>query len=88
MDGCRQIMDLVYPYLDGELVETDRCRIHTHLLACLTCQETFDAERSFLHLFRVGISPHPAPITPRQIVEIVERRSSDADPPIIDHSRP
>jgi predicted anti-sigma-YlaC factor YlaD len=86
MDDCHAVMKLVYPYLDGELGEEDRCRVHTHLLGCFGCQGTFEAERSFLHLFRAGMPVHPATLTARQIAAFVERRSSDPEPPIIDRS--
>lgn len=67
MDDCRAVMKLVYPYLDGELGEESRCRIHTHLLGCFKCQDAFDAERTFLHLFRANVLTQSAPFTVRPI---------------------
>lgn len=80
MSDCDGIMKFLYPYLDGELDERDRTRVYTHLLGCLTCQNTFNAERSFLHLLRTNTTSSPAPMTPRQVAEFVHRRSS-SDPP-------
>ena len=81
MSDCGRIFQLLYPYLDGELDEGDRCRVHAHLLECLTCQDAFNAERSFLHLLRINTSTEPAPITPKEIAKLAEKHSpSDADP--------
>lgn len=77
-------MRLVYPYLDGELGGDDRCRVHTHLPGCLTCQTAFDAERSFLLLFRVNTPTPPAPLTARQVSEFVRHSAPETEPPITD----
>lgn len=81
MDNCRGVVKLLYPYLDGELAEDDRCRVRTHLLGCLKCQTLFEAERSFLHLLRVNTTPSAAPFPADQITEFVRRKSSEPDPP-------
>jgi predicted anti-sigma-YlaC factor YlaD len=82
MSDCDGVMRFLYPYLDGELEEGDRCRVHAHLLGCLTCQDAFNAERSFLHLLRINTASPPAPVTTRQITDSVQRRSSsDSDSP-------
>ena len=80
MSDCDGVMKFLYPYLDGELEEGDRCRVHAHLLACLACQDAFNTERSFLHLFRINTTSTQAPVTPRQITEFVRRNPpSDSD---------
>lgn len=81
MDKCRGVAKLLYPYLDGELAEDDRCRVRTHLLACLKCQTVFEAERSFLHLLRVNTTPSPAPFPADHFTEMVRQKSSELDPP-------
>jgi predicted anti-sigma-YlaC factor YlaD len=82
MSDCDGVMRFLYPYLDGELAEGDRCRVHTHLLGCLTCQNAFNAERAFLHLLRTNTTSPTAPLTPRQIAEFVQSRSSsESEPP-------
>lgn len=49
---CRELDNLVYPYLDGELVEDDRVSFEGHLACCESCRTATDRERSTLLLIR------------------------------------
>jgi anti-sigma factor (TIGR02949 family) len=49
---CRELDNLLYPYLDGELVEGDRVAVETHLATCESCRTTCDRERAMLLLIR------------------------------------
>ncbi|MDA8062929.1 MAG: mycothiol system anti-sigma-R factor [Actinomycetota bacterium] len=42
--GCREALDVLYHYLDGELDEERRAVIHYHLERCSPCLEAFDFE--------------------------------------------
>ena len=41
---CIEAVHVLYQFLDGELTETRRVEIQTHLQACLPCWEAFDFE--------------------------------------------
>jgi mycothiol system anti-sigma-R factor len=41
---CREALDRLYTFLDGELTETRRHEIQEHLSSCLPCLEAFDFE--------------------------------------------
>lgn len=49
---CRELDNLLYPYLDGELVDGDRVSVEGHLASCDTCRTAADQERSMLLLIR------------------------------------
>ena len=42
---CRELDNLLYPYLDGELVEGDRIAIEGHLATCSSCRTQADREK-------------------------------------------
>lgn len=41
---CREALDTLYGFLDGELTEARRVQIRRHLDDCLPCLEAFDFE--------------------------------------------
>ena len=41
---CREALDRLYHYLDGELTESRRLQIKEHLDTCMPCLEAFDFE--------------------------------------------
>ena len=43
-DHCREAVDLLYHYLDGELAEEHRITIRRHLIDCPPCYSAFDFE--------------------------------------------
>ena len=43
-DDCREAVDLLYHYLDGELAEEHRITIRRHLIDCPPCYSAFDFE--------------------------------------------
>ncbi len=42
--GCRDAVEALYEYLDGELDDTKRSRIQAHLDGCGSCFEAYDFE--------------------------------------------
>ena len=66
---CRELDKLLYPYLDGELVEGDRVAVETHLAACDGCRASFDREHQTLLLIRsrakAAIAPAPETLRTR-----------------------
>lgn len=49
---CRELDNLLYPYLDGELVDGDRIALESHLAWCEGCRTATDRERSTLLMIR------------------------------------
>jgi mycothiol system anti-sigma-R factor len=47
---CREALDRLYGFLDGELTEERRVEIQEHLRTCLPCLEAFDFEAELKHL--------------------------------------
>ena len=43
---CRELDNLMYPYLDDELIDADRVQVEAHLGACGDCRSSLDKERA------------------------------------------
>ncbi|MEO0077658.1 MAG: zf-HC2 domain-containing protein, partial [candidate division WOR-3 bacterium] len=56
---CREVRDLLGPYLDAELAEAERLRVEEHLKACPGCREEL-AELKALHGLALKAA-HPVP---------------------------
>ncbi len=69
-DFCREAVDLLYLYLDGELGEEHRITIRRHLVDCPPCYSAFDFESEL----RVVIA-HKAR---EQVPDHLRRRVADA----------
>lgn len=52
MTECRQLDDLVTPYVDGELSDADRRWVDDHLLACGACRIRVQTEQAVRALMR------------------------------------
>jgi predicted anti-sigma-YlaC factor YlaD len=46
MNECKQLRDLLGPYLYGDVTDEERSRVDAHLNACEACREHLDACRS------------------------------------------
>jgi len=75
---CTDAVHVLYQFLDGELTETRRLEIQTHLRACLPCWEAFDFEAE-LKLFIGKRCQETAPdaLRERVIRSIAEDPGSD-----------
>src|SRR5262245_28595137 len=77
---CRELDNLLYPYLDGELVEGDRIAVESHLGSCDGCRTQADRERSTLLLIRsrarAGASPAPEALRERLTARLSEENRS------------
>lgn len=55
---CRQALDRVYEYLDGELDPEWMDRVSRHIEVCRRCWPRFDLERRFIrHIRERGFAP-------------------------------
>ncbi|MDP2480187.1 MAG: zf-HC2 domain-containing protein [Candidatus Palauibacterales bacterium] len=58
--GCREVLESLYDYLDGELGPARELRVARHLEACAACGARVRFERSFLQAIRRGRAPSAA----------------------------
>jgi len=49
---CRELDNLLYPYLDEELVDGDRVQMEAHLATCESCRKRTDQEHAVLLFVR------------------------------------
>src|SRR5688572_11359397 len=74
---CRELDNLLYPYLDGELVEGDRVAIESHLASCDGCRTQADRERSMLLLIRSRAKAGVAGGAPESLRDKLSQRLGD-----------
>lgn len=75
---CRDLQQLLHPYLDGELLADEAARLELHLASCATCARHVDVERSNLALIRAALltSSPPAPESLRRALHLSMRGAS------------
>ncbi|MCF6470215.1 mycothiol system anti-sigma-R factor [Nonomuraea sp. MG754425] len=78
---CRDILDKVYRYLDGELTETDVAEIRVHLDECSPCLKEYDLDKAIKALVHkhCGCDPVPADLRSKVLARIAEVRAELAD---------
>ena len=59
---CRQLVELVTDYLDGELVEAELLGVEAHLARCEHCAGYLDQVRRLLELSATLPSTHQVPV--------------------------
>lgn len=77
---CREVMDLLYQYLDRELTPAVADAIRAHLAACRHCfalHHFEDAYRRFLAA-RIRARGAPAPLRRRILDQLFPERDPDA----------
>lgn len=77
---CREALDRLYHYLDGELTESRRQEIKDHLESCMPCLEAFDFEAELkLLIARRCRDDVPAHLRLRVIQAIAEASAGGLD---------
>jgi mycothiol system anti-sigma-R factor len=73
---CREVLDRLYEYLDGELTPIDTARIRQHLEECSPCLNEYGLEEAFRALLRrcCTCEPAPADLRARIMVQITQVR--------------
>jgi len=73
---CREVLQRVYEYLDGELTSSDLARIREHLDECGHCLAEYGLEEAMKALLRRSCVCEPAPqsLRARIMVRITEVR--------------
>lgn len=71
--ACRESLEKLYDFLDGELPETTREQVAGHLEVCRSCYPHFNFERLFLdRLAAVRETPEPCPELARRIRALLD----------------
>ncbi|MEV0996079.1 MULTISPECIES: mycothiol system anti-sigma-R factor [Nonomuraea] len=78
---CREVLDKVYSYLDGELTEGDVAEIRVHLDECSPCLKEYDLDKAIKALVHkhCGCDPVPADLRSKVLARIAQVRSELAD---------
>ncbi|MEO3797879.1 mycothiol system anti-sigma-R factor [Nonomuraea sp. B10E15] len=78
---CREVLDKVYAYLDGELTESDVADIRVHLDECSPCLQEYDLDKAVKALVHkhCGCDPVPADLRSKVLARIAQVRSELAD---------
>ncbi|WP_188197473.1 mycothiol system anti-sigma-R factor [Nonomuraea sp. SYSU D8015] len=78
---CREVLDKVYAYLDGELDEGDCVDIRVHLDECGPCLKEYDLDKAIKALVHkhCGCDPVPADLRSKVLARIAQVRSELAD---------
>ena len=63
---CREVVELLWEYIDAELTPEMESRIRSHLEACEPCYTHYDFQRAFVEFVRRhGNEATPAPLRQR-----------------------
>ncbi|MEU6730644.1 mycothiol system anti-sigma-R factor [Nonomuraea wenchangensis] len=78
---CREVLDKVYAYLDGELTEHDVVEIRVHLDECSPCLKEYDLDKAVKALVakHCGCDPVPADLRSKVLDRIAQVRAELAD---------
>lgn len=71
--GCREAAERLYEYLDHELTEDEREKVHEHFEICRRCYPRLAFERSFLEAVARAREGRPMPPELRaRVLEMLE----------------
>lgn len=74
--SCREAVDRIYEFLDGELTEEKAREIRCHVRQCDRCYPMYDWERMFLDYVRDRADhPEDNPKLRRKVESMLERRA-------------
>ncbi|MDP4511439.1 mycothiol system anti-sigma-R factor [Nonomuraea sp. NBC_00507] len=78
---CREVLDKVYAYLDGELTDSDVVEIRVHLDECSPCLKEYDLDKAIKQLVHkhCGCDPVPADLRSKVLARIAQVRAELAD---------
>ena len=73
---CREVLERVYEYLDGEMTSSDIAKIRQHLDECSPCLSEYDLDVALKALIRrsCGCERAPEALRARIMVRITEVR--------------
>lgn len=76
---CDEVVERLWPYLDGALADAERGRVAAHLAECMECTSHFDYAQAFLDaVHQVSGAPPPARSTLRErVLEALRKEGFD-----------
>ena len=75
--SCRQAVEQLWSYIDGELSADERERVHQHLAACHDCYPHYDFQKAFLEFVeRQAEKPVPPGLRRRVFLRLLAEESS------------
>ncbi|WP_327089650.1 mycothiol system anti-sigma-R factor [Nonomuraea sp. NBC_01738] len=78
---CREVLEKVYAYLDGELAEGDCADIRVHLDECSPCLKEYDLDKAVKQLVakHCGCDPVPGDLRSKVLARIDQVRTELSD---------
>ena len=86
---CREVLQRVYEFLDGEVDETNRGTIEGHLDGCTNCFEAFDFEAELRLMVRAKLAgevPCPGHLREKILEALACCDPVDSEPEPAEHS--
>jgi len=71
MKNCRETLDFLLAYLDGELPGDERDEFERHLRACPPCERYLDSYRATIELARGACRCEEIPEPPESLVRAI-----------------
>jgi mycothiol system anti-sigma-R factor len=68
MISCREAVEKLWPYIDGEVTAEEASAIRAHLHACGCCHPHFDFQKAFCNLVGQLARSHAPPDLRKQIL--------------------
>ncbi|MGH7501840.1 MAG: anti-sigma factor family protein [Longimicrobiales bacterium] len=79
--SCREAIEQLWAYIDGELPADDATLVHDHLEACTACYPHYDFQRAFCTYLRTRTpSDTPAGLRRRIFLLLLEEESGEPFP--------
>jgi anti-sigma factor (TIGR02949 family) len=76
--SCRQAVERLWAYIDGELPRDEGERVHQHLAACQACYPHYDFQKAFLEFVsRQAETPVPAGLRRRVFLRLLAEESRE-----------
>ena len=77
--SCRQAVEQLWAYIDGELPAGESERVHEHLSACQECYPHYDFQKAFLDFVRrQSEKPIPSGLRRRLFLRLLAEESREA----------
>jgi anti-sigma factor RsiW len=68
---CRQLIEFIGDYLDGELDETERSDFERHLAVCRSCRAYLETYRQTTALVQALATDEPAEDVPEELIRTI-----------------
>lgn len=77
--SCRQAVERLWAYIDGELPADESERVHEHLAVCQECYPHYDFQKAFLEFVnRHSSAPVPAGLRRRVFLRLLAEEARES----------